>query len=65
MKKLSVFFAIAFFAGSVSVFAQDKPKSAPKQETKKECKKGDSCCSKDKSEKSDKSAPEAKPAKKG
>lgn len=44
MKKLSSFLAIAFFAGTVSVFAQTQPKSAAKPATKKECKMGDSCC---------------------
>ncbi len=44
MKKLSAFLALAFFAGTISVFAQTTPKSAPKPAAKKECKKGDSCC---------------------
>lgn len=45
MKRLSAFLAIAFFAGTVSVFAQTQPKTAAKPVAKKECKKGDACCS--------------------
>lgn len=49
MKKL---FTLLALAASVSfAYAQTSPKSAPKAETKKECKKGDKCCSKESKEK--------------
>lgn len=47
MKRLSVFLAFSLLTASVSVIAQTTPKSAPKPAAKKECKKGDSCCSRD------------------
>lgn len=59
MKKKSGFLAIAFFAGTLSVFAQTQPKSAEKAETKMECKMGKACkmsaCS-DKSKTAEKSS---------
>ncbi len=57
MKRLSVFLAFTLLTASVSVFAQTTPKSAPKPAAKKECKKGDSCCSRE--AKTAKAAPKA------
>jgi hypothetical protein len=49
MKKL---FTLLAFVASVSLAtAQTSPKPAPKAETKKECTKGDKCCSKESKEK--------------
>ncbi len=49
MKKL---FAVAALAACVSfAFAQTQPKTGTKAETKKECKKGKACCSKESKEK--------------
>lgn len=60
MKKASVFLAIAFFAATLTLTAQE-PKSAPKSAEKMECKMGKDCkmsgCS-DKSKTSEK-APKA------
>lgn len=65
MKKISAFLAIAFFAGTVSVFAQTQPKETPKAAAKKECNLGNSCCA-DKSKAAKKTAPAPKtPIKKG
>lgn len=60
MKKLFTLFALA---ASVSfAYAQTSPKTAPKAETKKECKMGDKCCkeSKGKTASADTKTKEAK-----
>jgi hypothetical protein len=48
MKKL--FTLLAFVASVNLATAQTTPNPAPKAETKKECKKGDKCCSKESKE---------------
>ena len=62
MKKL--FTLLAFVASISLATAQTSPKADAKAESKKECKKGDSCCSKDKKEKTAAKAGKAKEAKK-
>lgn len=62
MKKL---FTLLALAASVSlVYAQTSPKTALKAETKKECKKGDKCCSKESKEKTAATGTKTKEAKK-
>ena len=62
MKKL--FTLLAFVASISLATAQTTPKPAPKAETKKECKKGDKCCSKDSKEKAPSAETKTKSSKK-
>jgi len=62
MKKL---FTLLAFVASVSLAtAQTTPKPAPKAETKKECKKGDKCCSKESKDKAPAAETKGKASKK-
>jgi hypothetical protein len=62
MKKVFTLFA---FVASLSIAAaQTSPKPATKAETKKECKKGDKCCSRDSQEKTASVQPKNKSSKK-
>jgi hypothetical protein len=62
MKKL---FTLLAFVASVSLAtAQTSPKPAAKAEAKKECKKGDKCCSKETKEKTASAETKSKEVKK-
>ena len=62
MKKLFTLLALVLSVTVVS--AQTTPKPAAKAETKKECKKGDKCCSKESKEKTASAETKSKIAKK-
>ena len=62
MKKL---FTLLALAASVSfAYAQTSPKAASKAENKKECKKGDKCCSQESKEKTTSTDTKSKEVKK-